>query len=248
MKWKAQRCACMRCVCVIKTRPDRLTRTEFDVDDGYSFSFLCSLAIFSYEILMHSPSFCFLSAPFPKLLFVMGRFQPRQLLHKLSGSELQLHNESSSNRSESSKVNRSHSSFHSGTATASGSCCGGCACGGEARTVPGCCCPGGSPTASPTLASSFIYFNRHVTNFRFDFHFFFGFLSISLHFARAHSLVRCFAALRFPFFSFSLFLFLHFCLPIPKLFLIAVHVMNHSAINSYAFAFWIVYFLIEATK
>lgn len=96
----------------------------------------------------------------------MGRFQPRQLLHKLSGSELQLHNESSSNRSESSKVNRSHSSFHSCATTTSGCCCGGgggSACGGEARGAPCCCCPGGSPTASPTLASSFIYFNRHVT-------------------------------------------------------------------------------------
>lgn len=61
---------------------------------------------------------CFFSAPIPKLLFAVGRFHPRQLLHKLSCSELQLHNESSSNLSESSKLNRSHSSaFHSGWTT-----------------------------------------------------------------------------------------------------------------------------------
>lgn len=133
------------------------------------------------------PSFCFLSAPFPKLLFVMGRFQPRQLLHRLSGSELQLHNESSSNRSESSKVNRSHSSFHSCAATTSGCCCGaGSACGGEARAAPCGCCPGGSPTASPTLASSFIYFNRHVTKIDTTI---FTFLLISFLFF-AHSLLH----------------------------------------------------------
>lgn len=98
-----------------------------------------------------SPSFCFLNAPFPKLLFAIGRFHPRQLLHRLSGSELQLHSESSSNRSESSKVYRS-SSFHSGWA--SGGCCWGCCAGkaGDARWVR--CCPGGSPTASPPLASA----------------------------------------------------------------------------------------------
>lgn len=39
-----------------------------------------------------------------------GRFHPRQLLHRLSGSELQLHRESSSNRSESSKLKWSASS------------------------------------------------------------------------------------------------------------------------------------------
>lgn len=148
-----------------------MTRTKTDNDDGFSFRFVFKKhvsaqwdsfgCVFGRESL---PSFCFLNAPFPKLLFVRGRFQPRQLLHKLSGSELQLHNESSSNRSESSKVNRSHSSFHSCATTTSGCCCAGCACGGEARAAPCCCCPGGSPTASPTLASSFIYFIRHVTN------------------------------------------------------------------------------------
>lgn len=45
---------------------------------------------------------------------MIGFFQPRQLLHTLSGSELQLHNESSSKWSESSKLNLSISSlFHS---------------------------------------------------------------------------------------------------------------------------------------
>lgn len=39
-----------------------------------------------------------------------GFFQPLQLLHKLSGSELQLHKESSSNLSESSKLKRPPSS------------------------------------------------------------------------------------------------------------------------------------------
>uniref|UniRef100_A0A182NC37 Uncharacterized protein n=1 Tax=Anopheles dirus TaxID=7168 RepID=A0A182NC37_9DIPT len=45
-----------------------------------------------------------------ELIVATGFFQPRQLLHTLSGSELQLHSESSSNRSESSKLNRSISS------------------------------------------------------------------------------------------------------------------------------------------
>lgn len=81
---------------------------------------------------------CFLSAPIPKLQLIVGRFQPRQLLHKLSGSELQLHNESSSKRSESSKLNRSHSSaFHSGWTTS-------CACSAAAGCwfgwLFGCCC------------------------------------------------------------------------------------------------------------
>lgn len=40
----------------------------------------------------------------------VGLFQPRQLLHRLSGSELQLHKESSSKRSESSKLKRPPSS------------------------------------------------------------------------------------------------------------------------------------------
>lgn len=53
-----------------------------------------------------------------------GFFQPRQLLQTLSGSELQLHNESSSNRSESSKLNRSHSSLLAAFAFAF-CCCGG---------------------------------------------------------------------------------------------------------------------------
>lgn len=45
---------------------------------------------------------------------VVGFFQPRQLLHNDSASELQLHKESSSKRMESSKLNRSISSgFHS---------------------------------------------------------------------------------------------------------------------------------------
>lgn len=85
--------------------------------------------------------------PLPKLPLVVGRFQPLQLLHKLSGSELQLHSESSSKRSESSKLNRSHSSFHSGATTSCGCGCGGC-----------CGCTGGPPpTASPTIASSSTY-------------------------------------------------------------------------------------------
>lgn len=99
----------------------------------------------------HLPS-CFLSAPMPKLLFVVGRFHPRQLLHSDSGSELQLHSESSSNRSESSKLNRSHSSaFHSGWTT---SCAGSAttaaaaaaatataaAAGGWFGKLFGCCC------------------------------------------------------------------------------------------------------------
>lgn len=76
----------------------------------------------------YSPS-CFLSPPIPKLLLVVGRFHPRQLLHKLSGSELQLHKESSSNLSESSKLNRSHSSaFHSGWTTS-------CACSAAAAAA-----------------------------------------------------------------------------------------------------------------
>lgn len=82
---------------------------------------------------------CFLSAPIPKLLFIVGRFQPRQLLHKLSGSELQLHNESSSKRSESSKLNRSHSSaFHSGCTTSWA--CSATAAGCWFGWLFGCCC------------------------------------------------------------------------------------------------------------
>lgn len=150
----------------------------------FQFRFLCfrkcryTCPYSTYLLCEHMkilPSFCFLSAPFPKLLFVGGRFQPRQWLHKLSGSELQLHNESSSNRSESSNVKRSHSSFHSCAATTSGCCCAGCACGGDARAAACCCCPGGSPTASPTLASSYIYFMRHVTNIFSNFYLIFWF-------------------------------------------------------------------------
>lgn len=48
--------------------------------------------------------------PFPlpvATVFVVGFFQPRQLLHILSGSELQVQIESSSKRSESSKLKHS---------------------------------------------------------------------------------------------------------------------------------------------
>lgn len=66
------------------------------------------------EDVRHLPSPDFLEEQTPKVLeFTLGLFHPRQLLHRLSGSELQLHRESSSNLSESSKLNRSHSSlFH----------------------------------------------------------------------------------------------------------------------------------------
>lgn len=81
----------------------------------------------------HLPSAVFRTPPFPNVLAVIGRFHPLQLLHKLSGSELHEHNESSSNRSESSKLWLSHSSaFHSGGASA-------------------CCCP---PAASAAFASA----------------------------------------------------------------------------------------------
>lgn len=62
----------------------------------------------------HSPSAVFL--PFPQKVPAApaaGFFQPLQLLHTLSGSELQLHRESSSNLSESSKLNLSPSSHSS---------------------------------------------------------------------------------------------------------------------------------------
>jgi len=55
-----------------------------------------------------------LRPPLPAPLPAAGFFQPRQLLHSDSGSELQLHRESSSKRMESSELKRSISSgFHS---------------------------------------------------------------------------------------------------------------------------------------
>lgn len=55
-----------------------------------------------------------LPRPGPVVPLVVGFFQPRQLLHNDSASELQLQSESSSKRMESSKLNRSISSgFHS---------------------------------------------------------------------------------------------------------------------------------------
>lgn len=55
-----------------------------------------------------------LKPPLPAPLPAAGFFQPRQLLHSDSGSELQLQRESSSKRMESSKLKRSISSgFHS---------------------------------------------------------------------------------------------------------------------------------------
>lgn len=98
---------------------------------GY-YKFRLNFSIFINITIQNIPSFCLLRAPFPKLLLAIGRFHPRQLLHKLSGSELQLHNESSSKRSESSKLNRSHSSaLHSAWTTS-----GACAC----STAGACCC------------------------------------------------------------------------------------------------------------
>lgn len=99
------------------------------------------------------PSVGFLVEPLLKLPLLIGRFQPRQLLHKLSGSELQLHNESSSKRSESSKLKRSHSSFHSAGTTSCGGCGGCCAAAGAAAAGT----DGPPPTASPTFASSSTY-------------------------------------------------------------------------------------------
>lgn len=56
------------------------------------------------------PFAAFPGAPLPPFVVDVGFLQPRQLLHILSGSELQVQMESSSKRSESSKLKWSHSS------------------------------------------------------------------------------------------------------------------------------------------
>ncbi|KAJ3641299.1 hypothetical protein Zmor_027811 [Zophobas morio] len=84
---------------------------------------MCTTSIFGLprtknkERPSNSPSAAFLPPPHRLPAPAEGFFHPRQLLHTLSGSELQLHSESSSNRSESSKLNLSPSS-HSSIAAA----------------------------------------------------------------------------------------------------------------------------------
>lgn len=99
------------------------------------------------EKLLYKPSVDFLEDPMPKLPFVVGRFQFRQWLIVLSCSSSQLHMEFPSDRTESSKLKRSHSSFHSWGTTSCG--CGCCACCGCTEDPP--------PAVSPTFASSSTY-------------------------------------------------------------------------------------------
>lgn len=91
---------------------------SIDIDDGLSFRYIVIysnlpstvfllLEVAAWRAAATTP----LDTPLTFVLVTFGIcfFHPRQLLQRLSGSEVQLHKESSSNRSESSKLNRSMS-------------------------------------------------------------------------------------------------------------------------------------------